>query len=346
MFDEYIKKTESMYDNNELSIRKNDAKIHEINLLNLEERIGRTSIMATLLYLPVFFGLFFSNIPSSIFPGATLFSSFGLGYIINVLVEKKAKCKERIKKVSDAKNETEKLEQIIKLEIESERLNLRNEIINRIKDKHNNEINMVKNISNNDRLSIVMKKSNYSKEELVNKIEQLENDLKIKYDLLDKLSDESVIQNKKNQLNDKISPIFYSVMYSMIPMILSILPIFACIIARPLPVPSMIPLFTTFVPAILTFFGSLIHFNNKKKNTLKAIKSVTNSNHKVRNNLHTELDKVKSQITNIICSLNNYKNELENYDLIKEYNKDKMKSNLLIEDNYLSLDDEIKLTLK
>ena len=113
-----------------------------------------------------------------------------------------------------------------------------------------------------------MKKSNYSKEELVNKIEQLENDLKIKYDLLDKLSDESVIQNKKNQLNDKISPIFYSAMYSMIPMILSILPIFACIIARPLPVPSMIPLFTTFVPAILTFFGSLIHFNNKKKNKL------------------------------------------------------------------------------
>lgn len=348
MSDEYIKKIESEYSKNERNISKNNAVIHEINLLNFEERVGRTSIMATLLYLPVFFSLFFLNIPSAIFPGATLISTFGLGYIINVLTEKKAKCKKRVSEISKAKNQYERLEETLKLEIDNERLNVRNEIISRIKNKYINEVNMLKKFSKNDRYSILINKSNYNKEELIYKIEQLESELKIQYDLLDKLSCNEVLNNKKKSFNDKLSPIFYSMMYSMIPMILSFIPVFACIIARPLPTPSMIPFYTTFIPAILTFVGSLIHFKRKKQNTLKAIKSITNGDDKVNNNLLLELNKVKSQITNIIYSLNNYKTELNNYDEIHSNNNEKKKNmmNMLSEIDDLSLDNGPKLTLK
>lgn len=349
MLDEYINKTKNEFKTNEKVISKNNAIIHELNLYDFEERIGRISLMSTLVYMPVFFGLYLLGIPGAIFPGATLFASFGLGYAVNVILEKKAKCKERFKNISKSKNESERLEEILRLQMEIERLNLRNEIIERVKEKHNQEINMVKKFSNNGKYSIQMRKSNYTKEQLIKKINELESSLKIKYDLLDKLSDESVIKNTENLLTDKITPLFKSMMCAFVPMILSIIPVFACIVARPLPAPSMIPLYTTFIPAIGAFVGGLTHFNIKNKNTRKAIKSIKKGNDKNRtSNLYSEINKIKSQITNIICAINTYKNEFENYDLIEEYTRDKNStkkiSSSLEED--LSLNNGPKLTLK
>ena len=350
MLDEQINKINSEFEENEMAIRKNNAIIHELNLYNLEDRIGRIAILATLFYLPVFFILFLLGTPGAIFPGATLFTTFTLGFIGNLLAEKRAKCKVRFKNISKSKNESERLEEILRLEMDIERLNIRNEIINRVKAKHNEEISMIKKFSKDKKYSIKMKKSNYSRSELIKKINELENDLKIKYDLLDRLSEKSVIKEKKNSLNDKMTPLFQSMMCAFVPMILSVLPVFACILARPLPEPSMIPLYTTLIPAAGTFIGTLTHFSFKKKNTNKAINSVTKNNqYNEKDNIYFELNKLKSQITNIICKLNSYKNELENYDVIEEYNKDeksKIKSNMLVDDNDLSLDNNPKLTLK
>ncbi len=339
MLDEYVNKIESEFKENDKLIKKCKAKIHELNLYNLEDRVGRITILSTLLYMPVFFGLFFLEIPGAIFPGATLFTSFGLGTIGNLLAEKKAKCKERFKKVSKSKNEKERIEEILKLEMEIERLQLRNEIINRVKSKRNNEINMIKKLSNSPRYALNIKKSNYTKDELINKINELEKSLKIKYELLDRLSYQSIIKDKKNSLNDKMTPLFQSMMCSFVPMVLSILPVFACIVARPLPAPSMIPLYTTFIPAILAFSGAITHFSFKKKNTTEAIKSITKgSNIKECRNVYSELDRVKSDITNILYSLNSYKNEYENYDLIEEYNRKKDKSHTISDEEKLRID--------
>ena len=265
MLDEYVNKIESEFKENDNLIKKCKAKIHELNLYNLEDRVGRITILSTLLYMPVFFGLFFLEIPGAIFPGATLFTSFGLGTIGNLLAEKKAKCKERFKKVSKSKNEKERIEEILKLEMEIERLQVRNEIINRVKSKHNNEINMIKKLSNSPRYALNIKKSNYTKDELINKINELEKSLKIKYELLDRLSYQSIIKDKKNSLNDKMTPLFQSMMCSFVPMVLSILPVFACIVARPLPAPSMIPLYTTFIPAILANSTLCVSYPNVSK---------------------------------------------------------------------------------
>lgn len=339
MLDEYVNKIESEFKENDSLIKKCKAKIHELNLYNLEDRVGRITILSTLLYMPVFFGLFFLEIPGAIFPGATLFTSFGLGNIGNLLAEKKAKCKERFKKISKSKNEKERLEEILKLEMEIERLQIRNEIINRVKSKHNSEINMINKFSKNQRYTLEIKKSNYTRDELINKINELEKSLKIKYELLDKLSYQSVIKDKKNSLKDKMTPLFQSMMCAFVPMLLSIMPVFACIVARPLPAPSMIPLYTTFAPAILAFVGAITHFSLKKKNTIKAIKSITKeSNNKECRNVYSELDKLKSDITNILYSLNSYKNEYENYDLIEEYNRKKDKSHTIKDEEKLNLD--------
>lgn len=350
MLDEYINKTKLELKENMKNISRNKAIIHELNLYNFEDRIGRITLLSTLLYMPILFGLFFIGVPGAIFPGATLFTSFGLGFIGNLIMEKKAKCKERFKKISKSKNESERLEEIFRLEMEIEKLNIRNEIISRVNDKHNQEVNMIKKFSNNEKYSLQMKKSNYTKDELAKKISELEKSLNIKYSLLDKLAYKSVIKDKKNSLKDKMTPLFKSMMCAFVPMILSIMPVFACIVARPLPSPSMIPLYTTFIPALLTFVGSLSYFNFKNTNTKKAIKSITKDDDDTKdNNVYSELNKLKSQITNIIYSINNYKNEIKNYDLIEEYGMSRNYSKngvSLVEEEDLSLNDGPKLTLK
>mgnify|MGYP006388019205 CR=1 FL=1 len=148
-----------------------------------------------------------------------------------------------------------------------------------------------------------------------------------------------------------MTPLFKSMMCAFVPMVLSIIPIFACIVARPLPAPSMIPLYTTFVPAILAFVGATTYFSFKKKNTMDAIKSITKeSNNKECRNVYSELNKLKSDITNILWSLNSYKNEYENYDLIEEYSKIKIDNYKNVEtheyDESLSMETGQKLILK
>lgn len=349
MLDEYVNKIKEGYSQNDMDIRKLKSKIHELNLYDFEDRIGRIALLSTLLYMPVFFLLLLSNIPVVFFPGAVLFTSFCLGYVGNLIMEKKAKCKERFKKIFKSKRESKRIEEILKLEMEIERLNLRNEIINRVEAKHNEEVNIIKKFSKSEKFSIEMKKSNYSKDELIKRINELEFELKNKYDLLDKLSDESVIRNQKLSFNDKFTPIFKSMMCAFVPMLLSAIAVFSYTV-NPLPEPSMIPFYTTFVPAALTLVSGLTHFSLKKKNTMKAINFITaDNNMKEHDAVHFEIDKIKSQITKILLTLNTYKNELENYDLIYEYNREKTierKNNLLTHNDELSLDNNPKLILK
>ena len=305
----YIKELNDEFKKNENNILKNKAIIHELNLRDFKDKVGRISLLSTLLYLPVLLIYFWLNIPGVIFPGATLFTSFALGYIGNSMMEKKARCKERFKNISKSKNESERIEEILKLEMEIEKLHQRNEVITRVNGKYNEENNMIKKFSKNENYTIKKNKSNYSRRELINKINELEHELKQKYTLLDNFSNQLVIKNKTKYLNDKLSPLFYSMMASVVPMAFSVMPIFSYTV-RPLPAPSVIPLITTFVPAILAFGGSLTYYGLNKKYTKKAIKSV-NENISDNNNIHNSINKLKSQMANIIYSLNSYRNELE-----------------------------------
>lgn len=348
MLDEYITKINDETEKNENEINKKNAIIRELNLLNFEDRVGRISLLGVLFYLPILFGLFYLGIPSAYFPGATLFTSFGLGFIGNLLVEKKYKCKKRFKNISKSKNESERLEEILRLEMEIEKLNLHNEIIKMVNDKHNNETNMIKMMSKNKRFSIHMNKSNYTKEELAYKINELESSLKTKYDFLNKLSNISTLKNKKNFLSDKMSPLFYSMMCAFVPLALSIMPIFACIMVRPLPVPSMIPLYTTIGPAALAFIGSMTYYSLRNKNTTKAIESISKDfDSENDNNLLFKINNLKSEITNIIYLINTYRNEFENYDTIHECKStNRTKIMEFLNDDELTLDSAPKLTLK
>lgn len=341
---DYIKELNNEFKKNENNIIKNKGIIHELNLKDFKEKAGRVTLLSTLLYLPTLLIYFWLNIPSVIFPGATLFTSFALGYIGNAIIEKKARCKERFKNISKSKNESERIEEILKLEIEIEKLHQRNEIITRVNNKQNEESNMIKKFSKNENYTIKKNKSNYSRRELVNKINELERELKQKYILLDNLSNQLVIKNKSNDLNDKLSPIFYSMMAAFVPMALSIMPIFSYTV-RPLPAPSVIPLITTFVPAILAFGGSLTYYGLNKKHTKNAIKSINKDNSDDKN-IHVNINKLKTQIANIIYSLNSYRNELENNNYVYD-NGYTAERNLEPEKNDdLNLEDGPKLILK
>ena len=350
MIDEYVNKLRKEYEENEKKMNKNKAIIHELKLYDPEERIGRISLLSTLLYLPSFFGLYFLNIPSIIFPITVLITSFSAGTFGTYLIEKKAKCLKRFKKVSKAKNEKERIEEVLKLEMEIEKLNLRNEIIKKVCEKHNEEVKFIKKISKDDRYLFKINKSNYTKNELLNKIIILENDLIIKYQQLDNLANNSLLKRKKVVANDKMNSLFHSMIFSSMILMLCVLPILTYQI-RPLPNPSIFPLISTMFFGGLTFLGSLTHFHIKRKNINNAINSI-NENKVIlekTNNEH-EINILKSQISNILLSINTYKNEYENYDLIEEYSKIKVDNYKNVEtheyDESLSMETGQKLTLK
>lgn len=342
MKEDSLKNIDNVYNENNDLIRNNSVKIHELNLLNFEDRIGRISITSGLLYMIAFLSLCILQVPGTLFPLLVIVSSFGPGAVINFLVEKKAKCKERFKKVSNSKNEVERLQEILKLEMDSEKLSNRNSIFANIEFKIKNDINLIKKAKS--KFYIKAKRTNYSKEELNNKINELENSLKEKFTLLDNLTDKSFLLNRKGIVDDKLNSVFHSIMASSYTTILAGLTFFYYMI-NPLPTPSFIPAFTVLGISASTFIGSLVYYNLKRKNVNKAISSFGI-------NLDEEQDKLSSDINNLIIDISNmlytlvsYKHEYENYDSI---HRDRNKSKNMVpslEEEY-TLDDEYKLTLK
>ena len=245
MIDQKINELENEFTNNEKSINKNKGIIHELKLYDFEERIGRVGLLGTMLFLPVWLGTFFLGVPTIFAPLINIVGSYGLGSIINLSMEKKAKCKERFRKISNSKNESERIEEVLINEMNIERLKHRNEIIAKVNDKTKEDDQIVQKLSTDKLFLIKFKKSNYSKDELEKRINDIESQLVEKYELLDKLSNEVFIKNIENKSNDKFSQMFYSMITTSVTLLLSVLSLFP-IMMNPLHSPSLIPLITTF----------------------------------------------------------------------------------------------------
>ena len=92
-------------------------------------------------YLPIFLAssalinnigvaAFTNVIPALSYPAIVIGSSFGVGTLLNSLLNRKFKTKERYKSFSTAKTKTEKLEEEISYQIELEKAKNRNKAIN------------------------------------------------------------------------------------------------------------------------------------------------------------------------------------------------------------------------
>lgn len=348
MIEDAFNELTNNFNENEKSIRENKYIIHELKLYDFEEKIGRISLLGTMLFLPVWIGTFFLGIPTIYLPLINIATSYGIGFIGNFLMEKKANCKERFKKITKSKNESERIEEVLRNQMNIERLQQRNEIITRVKDRHNEDINIFNKLSNNKRFSVKYNKSNYSKNELEKRIKDIETKLIEEYAKLDKISNESFIKETENNSNDKLSHIFYSMLSTAVVLALSVVSLFP-IMMNPLPAPSLVPLITTLGLGGLVFTGALTHYSLKRRNTKKAIKSIKEKDFVNFEHNDLELNDIKSKIVNLLYKLNTYKNELSSYDTIYENNNLLNNKNLnqtaVLEQGF-GLDTEMKLTLK
>ena len=341
-----INNFKNQFDENEKLIHQCEAKIHELKLGDLKEKVGRVSLMGTLYYLPVLLLSFLLNVPGPILPLVTLIGSFGLGAITNAHLERKAKCKSRFKKVSKSKNESERLEEVFRLEMEIERLKCHNQTLQNVVNRISKEDEMHRNFARSGRYILYDKRDELGKKELIKKISFLEKELQSKLTELDSLVDESTIRSKKRISTDKLDVIFHSMVYSTVPMMLSVLPVMTYMI-KPLPSPSMIPMFTALGSGLATLCGSYFYLNKNKKDQLKAINRIDNERQKDdRINIEHQINKLKSAINNIYFSLYDYKKKLA---VIERSEQDKLAQTKLIEHSpefIDSLDDDLKLTLK
>ena len=335
------------FNDNDLKIRRCKSKIHELKLGDLGERVGRIALMSTLFYLPILAITFLLNIPGALLPLVTLCGSFGLGTIINGVMEKKANCKKRFKEVSNSKNESERSEEIFRLDMEIERLECQNDILNKVSDRIDKEENIINNhFGKSKHYKLIDKRDSLSKSELVKRIDELENELSLKLNELNTLVDESTLRSKKSNANDKLSTFFYSMVYTMPPLVLSVLPVMSYMI-RPLPTPSALPLITTLGAGAITFGGSIAYLSKKNKDSKKAIERI-DSERQVDNRLalQHEIDKTKARVNNIYFALYDYKKKLRNIELQESGISNQTKVIEHTHEFENSLDDEYKLILK
>ena len=334
------------YEENEKLIHQCEAKIHELKLGDFKERTGRISLMGSLLYLPslAFFSLI--NIPGAFIPLATLVASFGMGTLINAHMEKKANCKERLKNVSNATNESERLEEVLIQEMEIERLKNQNDVLNNTTARIEKEEKTYHDFLKNGRFYIYDKRNELSKKDLHKKISDLTKSLEERTNSLNALVDEATIRDKKRSLGDNLDIIFHSMIYSSIPLLLSSLSIIFYPI-KPLPSPSIIPLFTIFGTFITTFTGSLIYLNKRKKDSLKAIDRIDSQREIIKRlDLQNQINSHKASLNNIYFSLHDYNKKLLNKEMSESGVSSQAK---FIEHNHEfddTFDNDFKLTLK
>ena len=333
------------FNENEKVIRQCEAKIHELKLGDFSERVGRISLMGTLYYLPTLAILFLLNTPGVIIPIATLGCSYGLGAITNGLLEKKANCKKRFRKVSKSKNESERLEEVLRLEMEIGRRNALNDIITKVKERISKEDSMYNKLSKSKRFNIVRKREQMTEKQLKEKIAYLESELEKKILELNSLVDESTIRSKKSVSNDKLNMIFHSMIYSMVSLLLTFLTTFTYMI-RPLTGYALVPALSALGIGACTFAGSMIYFNKKKKDHNKAIARVNKDRKEDdRINLEFLIDSLKANINNIYFSLQDYKNQLEIITKSKETVISEPNMRITLDDTF-DLENGPKLSLK
>ena len=144
----------------------------------------------------------FTNvIPAFSFPAIMVGGSLGVGTLIRTLMDKKYQTKERLKAFSTAKTQTEKLEEEIHYQIELEKANNRNLVIDQAINVLNSNESMLRKISS--KYEISDKSISKNKEEARKRIEELSTLIKEQYDKLDILSTEKVLHDRFWRIRSK-----------------------------------------------------------------------------------------------------------------------------------------------
>ena len=219
---------------------------------------------------------FTNAIPALSFPAVLVGGSLGVGTLIRTLMDKKFHVKKRLKSFSTAKTQSEKLEEEIHYQIELEKANNRNLVVEQaINDLDANE-RVIRNLSSE--YDISDKEISKDEKEMEKTIKELSTVVKEQYNKLNVLSTQKIL-NKRFLLVrskfQKIQDVMLTVGLSCIaPWLLTNLPLMMVDEAIPYSSSILSLLATTLAPFAVGIGGASLYMAKKNKDQKKVFNNL------------------------------------------------------------------------
>lgn len=297
---------------NDEQILINDERTRMAKVNQLDDKLGTVLTFAMFPYLGLTLGLLgLSNligistlasiIPPLSIPTILASYSLGIGIIGRILIDKKYKTKERFKAFTKAKTEAEKVEEEIYYQIELEKVNNRNQIVQQTIDF----LDTLYSISSNE------KRIAQSEEEVKQRLEDLSKILEQKYKELDVLTTQKVLSENFWRLRCKgqkgMDLTLVSMCGGMMTMMLHSIPLM--IMREALTYNSV---FASFIPKLVPLaigaFGVGGYWIKRNKNRETALNNLNNTLGenalpKKVTSTYDETQELKSMIERKICDI-------------------------------------------
>lgn len=315
MTDEEFKKSKNELD--KLKIKKEQIKINEDKLKVLKAN-GLENKSLTIVYLSslAYFilsliSMVLNNTLASIFPGAIyptvlIGTSICVGAIGKNLIYKKYKIEDRLKSFTNARTEAEKIEEAVLSQIEIDKLNNKNKVIDEAIEALTKEKETINKISGKYNIS---DKTTYSNEEVKNNIDKLSETIKKQYNELDELSTNKVLYEKFFTVEEKLERRMRAMMVAMITGVttaaMSLPPLLLVkdTIQSASILTSLMLSLTPMITGIIGGSAYMLKRNNDQKKAFKSLKKKLNLkeenlNKNIENKEELE-EAIKKQIKNI-----------------------------------------------
>lgn len=219
------KELEKIKEQNNEKISINERKSRVVNFNQLENKALVTSTFSIFGYMGLFMAAAFLmksfniNVIKNIltifsYPGVLLGSSFVIGIIATIPFYKKYNNKNKLKKFSNAKTQSQKLEEEIDYQIELEKANNRNKAIDEsiiLLDKNQSILNKISN-----KYDLIDKNAPKNKDEANQKSEELSTIIEKQYDKLDLLATKKVLHKRFWRVRNKWTRSIHSTFASIV----------------------------------------------------------------------------------------------------------------------------------
>lgn len=224
------KKLEEKKQENEKKIELTDERTKMANANQFEKKTADILIMSLIYYALIFIpSLFFISsqgintftniIPPLYYPAIVLGGSLGLGTLTKCVQNYQFHIKERIKKFSKAKTESQKIVEEVQYEIEKQKALINKVIINKALDK----LNISENFSKTMTYKLLNDPNiDYSKEDFQENIKIIENLINERYENIDNLATKLVLYNRfrrtvsrLERISDLVSISFLGMFFTM-----------------------------------------------------------------------------------------------------------------------------------
>lgn len=314
---------EKEQNNEQILINSKRAKLSKLNQFELKTQLtlvlsmlGYVGLVAACMILTKIFGIttITNIIPAEIFPVVLVGGSLAIGTIINKVVYKKQKIKERFKAFSTSKKQADKLEELVHYQTELQKTYNRNRVIDETISVLNSNQSVLSKISS--RYDLIDRNSPKTEEEAKQNIKELSSFIKEQYEQLDLLTTKEVLHDRFG----RVKPDFFDVAVILMSSItLGALPA-TCIPAWMLKdAITNGSLFITVCELVLSAIvvGSSMYIIKRSKDHKKVFNKL---NAQLENNASTDkLDKsIDTQIRELSLALVQLKKQEKTLEAIKE----------------------------